>query len=112
MDVSDELRLSFAARQSDGMNEFDGDSDFDGFVEDQDKVSEFRNSTMRVQGDYVSVDGRFQHKLVIAQSNNDNEAFDAGRAWVITLHQAKINISISVRVFGMILTACVSAGGA
>ncbi len=76
--VSDELRLSFAARQSDGMNEFDGDSDFDGFVEDQDKVSEFRNSTMRVQGDYVSVDGRFQHKLVIAQSNNDNEAFDAG----------------------------------
>jgi vitamin B12 transporter len=76
--VSDELRLSFAARQSDGMNEFDGDSDFDGFVEDQDKVSEFRNSTMRVQGDYVSADGRFQHKLVIAQSNNDNEAFDAG----------------------------------
>ena len=76
--VSDELRLSFAARQSDGMNEFDGDSDFDGFVEDQDKVSEFRNSTMRVQGDYVSADGRFQHKLVIAQSNNDNEAFDTG----------------------------------
>ena len=76
--VSDELRLSFAARQSDGMNEFDGDSDFDGFVEDQDKVSEFRNSTMRVQGDYVSADGRFQHKLVIAQSNNDNEAFDSG----------------------------------
>ena len=76
--VSDELRLSFAARQSDGMNEFDGDSDFDGLVDDQDKVSEFRNSTMRVQGDYVSADGRFQHKLVIAQSNNDNEAFDAG----------------------------------
>jgi vitamin B12 transporter len=76
--VNDELRLSFAGRQSDGMNEFDADSDFDGMVDDQDKVSEFRNSTMRVQGDYVSADGRFQHKLVIAQSNNDNEAFDAG----------------------------------
>ena len=76
--VNDELRLSFAGRQSDGMNEFDADSDFDGVVDDQDKVSEFRNSTMRVQGDYVSADGRFQHKLVIAQSNNDNEAFDAG----------------------------------
>ena len=75
--VSDELRLSFAARQSDGMNEFDADSGSDGVV-DQDKVSEFRNSTMRVQGDYVSADGRFQHKLVIAQSKNDNEAFDAG----------------------------------
>ena len=76
--VNDELRLSFAGRQSDGMNEFDADSDFDGVVDDQDKVSEFRNSTMRIQGDYVSADGRFQHKLVIAQSNNDNEAFDAG----------------------------------
>ena len=75
--VSDELRLSFAARQSDGMNEFDANSGSDGDV-DQDKVSEFRNSTMRVQGDYVSADGRFQHKLVIAQSKNDNEAFDAG----------------------------------
>ena len=74
--VSDELRFSFAARQSDGMNEFDADNDFDGFVEDQDKVSEFRNTSMRVQGDYASADGRFQHKLVIAQSSNDNEAFD------------------------------------
>lgn len=76
--VSDELRLSVAARQSDGMNEFDADGDFDGLVDDQEKVSEFRNSTMRIQGDYVSADGRFQHKLVIAQSNNDNEAFDTG----------------------------------
>jgi len=31
---------------------------------------------MRVQGNYMSADGRFQHKLVIAQSSNDNEAFD------------------------------------
>ena len=76
--VNDELRLSFVARQSDGMNEFDSDMDFDGVVDDQDMVSEFRNSTMRVQGDYVSADGRFQQKLVIAQSNNDNEAFDTG----------------------------------
>ena len=49
--VSDELRLSVAARQSDGMNEFDADGDFDGLVDDQEKVSEFRNSTMRIQGD-------------------------------------------------------------
>ena len=73
--VSDALRLSFAARQSDGMNQFDADNDFDGFVEDQDRVSEFRNRTMRVQGDYVSVDGSWQHKLLIAQSDNENEAF-------------------------------------
>ena len=76
--VSEELHVSFAARQSDGFNEFDADSDFDGFVEDQDRVSEFRNSTMRVQGDYASANGRWQHKLVIAQSSNDNEAFADG----------------------------------
>ena len=76
--VSEELSVSFAARQSDGFNEFDADSDFDGFVEDQDRVSEFRNSTMRVQGDYASANGRWQHKLVIAQSSNDNEAFADG----------------------------------
>ena len=76
--VSEELNVSFAARHSDGFNEFDADSDFDGFVEDQDRVSEFRNSTMRVQGAYASANGRWQHKLVIAQSSNDNEAFADG----------------------------------
>ena len=78
LQVSDELRISLAARHSDGMNEFDADNDFDGFVEDQDRVSEFRNSTMRLQGDYNSADGRWQHSLMVAQSNNDNEAFADG----------------------------------
>lgn len=73
--LSDELKLSFAARQTDGMNEFDADGDYDGFVEDQNRVSEFRNSTMGLTADYVSADGLWQHKLVIAQSKNDNEAF-------------------------------------
>ena len=73
--VSDELRLSFAARQTEGMNEYDADNDFDGFPEDQNKVSEFCNSTTRVKADYASADGRFQHKLVIAQSENNNSAF-------------------------------------
>ena len=73
--VNDELKLSFAARQADGMNEFDSDGDYDGFVEDQNRVSEFRNSTMGLTADYVSANGLWQHKLVIAQSNNDNEAF-------------------------------------
>ena len=73
--ASEQLKFSFSARQSDGMNEFDADNDFDGFVEDQDRVSEFRNSTMGVQADYASPDGRWQHKVLIAQSKNDNEAF-------------------------------------
>lgn len=78
LQVSAAFRLSVAARHSEGMNEFDADSDFDGFVEDQDRVSEFRNSTMRLQADYLSADGRWQHKLVIAESSNDNEAFADG----------------------------------
>jgi vitamin B12 transporter len=78
LQVSEAFRLSVAARHSEGMNEFDADSDFDGFVEDQDRVSEFRNSTMRLQADYLSADGRWQHKLVIAESSNDNEAFADG----------------------------------
>ena len=78
LQLSEAFRLSVAARHSEGMNEFDADSDFDGFVEDQDRVSEFRNSTMRLQADYLSADGRWQHKLVIAESSNDNEAFADG----------------------------------
>ena len=76
--ASESLTLSLSARQSDGMNEFDSDEDFDGFVEDQDRVSEFRNSTVGLQANYASVDGRWQHKLLVAQSKHDNEAFADG----------------------------------
>jgi len=84
LQLSEQLRISVAARHSDGMNEFDADNDFDGFVEDQDRVSEFRNTTMRLQGDYSSADGRWQHKLMVAQSNNDNEAFADGTLGNVT----------------------------
>ena len=84
LQLSEQLRISVAARHSDGMNEFDADNDFDGFVEDQDRISEFRNSTMRLQGDYGSADGRWQHKLMVAQSNNDNEAFADGTLGNVT----------------------------
>jgi vitamin B12 transporter len=73
--VSDQLRLSVSARHTEGMNEFDADGDFDGFVEDQNKVSEFCNSTTGLKAGFTSADGRFQHKLVIAQSENNNAAF-------------------------------------
>jgi len=76
--VNDELRLSFTARQSDGMSEFDSDSDFDNIVDDQDKVSEFRNTTSGLQADYQSVDGYWQHKWLVAQSDNNNENFTNG----------------------------------
>ena len=73
--LSDQMDISFAARESDGMNQFDADNDFDGLIEDQDRVSEFENSTMRIQGDYSSKDGTWQHKVLISQSKSDNNAF-------------------------------------
>ncbi|XXK45211.1 TonB-dependent receptor plug domain-containing protein [Porticoccaceae bacterium nBUS_17] len=73
--LSDQMDISFAARESDGMNQFDADNDFDGLIEDQDRVSEFENSTMRFQGDYSSKDGTWQHKILISQSKSDNAAF-------------------------------------
>ena len=73
--LSDQMDISFAARQSDGMNQFDADNDFDGLIEDQDRVSEFENSTMRFQGDYSSKDSTWQHKVLISQSKSDNTAF-------------------------------------
>jgi len=73
--LSDQIDISFAARESDGMNQFDADNDFDGLIEDQDRVSEFENSTMRFQGDYSSKDGTWQHKVLISQSKSDNNAF-------------------------------------
>jgi vitamin B12 transporter len=60
------------------MNEFDADGDWDGLVEDRDRVSEFRNSTVGLQANYASVDGRWQHKLLLAKSKHDNEAFADG----------------------------------
>lgn len=76
--ATESLTLSLSARQSDGMNEFDADQDFDGFVEDQDRVSEFRHSTVGLQANYVSADGRWQHRVQLAQSKHDNEAFADG----------------------------------
>jgi vitamin B12 transporter len=76
--MNDQMTLSFAARESDGMNQFDADNDFDGIIEDQDRMSEFENSTMRLQGDYSSRDGAWQHKILISRAESDNTAFADG----------------------------------
>lgn len=73
--VNENLRLSTAGSYIHGMSEFDSDDDFDGLVEDQNKVSEFCNSTFRTQVDYQSSDGRYQHKLVYARAENINESY-------------------------------------
>ena len=70
------LRFSFSARQSDGMNEYDADEDFDGLVDDQDNKSVFKNTAFGLKADYASKNGKWQHQLLLSQSKNDNKDFD------------------------------------
>lgn len=76
--MSDQFNMSLAARQSDGTNQFDADADFDGIVEDQDRQSDFKNTTLRLEGNYSSADGNWQHKVAISRAENDNTAFADG----------------------------------
>jgi len=76
--MSDQFNMLLAARQSDGTNQFDADADFDGIVEDQDRQSDFKNTTLRLEGNYSSADGNWQHKVAISRAKNDNTAFADG----------------------------------
>lgn len=76
LNVNNQLRFDFSARQSDGMNEYDADVNFDGLVDDQDNKSEFQNSAFGLKADYVSINNEWQHQLLISQSENDNEDFN------------------------------------
>lgn len=76
--MSDQFNMLLAARQSDGTNQFDADADFDGIVEDQDRQSDFKNTTLRLEGNYSSADGNWQHKVAISRAKNDNTAFAGG----------------------------------
>ena len=82
--ASDQLRLTFAARQSDGMNEYDADSDFDSLIDDQDNVSKFRSATMQLKADYSSFNGHWQHQLSMAQSTNKNAEFNQRTPGTVT----------------------------
>ena len=74
--VSNQLNLTFAARQSDGINEYDADINFDSLIDDQDGLSKFHTTTKRFKADYSSLDGHWQHQLSIARSTNKNAEFN------------------------------------
>jgi vitamin B12 transporter len=74
--VSNQLNLTLAARQSDGINEIDADINFDSLIDDQDDLSKFLSSTKRLKADYSSLDGHWQHQLSIARSTNENAEFN------------------------------------
>ena len=74
--LSNQLNLTFAARQSDGINEYDADINFDSLIDDQDGLSKFHTTTKRFKADYSSLDGHWQHQLSIARSTNKNAEFN------------------------------------
>ncbi len=76
--INEQVRFSFSARESDGMNQYDADNDYDGLVEDQDRQSNFYSSNARLKVDYSSLDGLWRHKLSISRSTNDSSAFVDG----------------------------------
>tara|TARA_S200000501_G_scaffold357520_2_gene381272 strand:- start:487 stop:2391 length:1905 start_codon:yes stop_codon:yes gene_type:complete len=76
--INEKLGVSLSARESDGMNQYDADNDYDGLVEDRDRHSDFDNSTRRLQIDYSPFDGSWRHKFLISRSTNDSAAFADG----------------------------------
>jgi vitamin B12 transporter len=76
--INEKLKTSFSARRSDGMNEYDSDVDFDGLVDDQDKVTKFENSIIGLKVDYLDPEKKWQHHASFAQSTNDNKDFQDG----------------------------------
>ncbi|MEL0207370.1 MAG: TonB-dependent receptor [Gammaproteobacteria bacterium] len=75
LSINNKIQTSFSLRQSDGMNEYDSDVDFDGLIDDQEKVAKFKNTTLGFKTVYLSSDNRRQHQVSYSQSNNDNEDF-------------------------------------
>lgn len=76
--INEKLKTSFSARRSDGMNQYDSDVNFDGLVDDQDNVAEFKNTTMGLKLDYSNPDKKWHHHASFAQSTNDNKDFQDG----------------------------------
>jgi vitamin B12 transporter len=71
--ISDQWRLSFSTRQTDGMTEFD-----DNFRPFDDLSNKFNQASSRLQADYNSVDGLWNHKVSVAQSDFENDNFYHG----------------------------------
>lgn len=80
LDASDELRLTLSVAQSEGMNEYDdeyatkigevGHSAFNDRLH-----SDFDRLSFRLNAQYVSADGKWNHKVSMSESRFDNSDF-------------------------------------
>ena len=82
--INKKLKTSFTTRRSNGMNGYDSDVDFDGLVDDQDKVTKFENSITGLKVDYLDPEKKWQHHASFAQSTNDNKDLQDGLLGTLT----------------------------
>ena len=82
--INERFKTEFTLRRTDGMNEYDSDSDFDGLIEDQDKVAKFENTIIGFKTDYSTADSIRQYQLSISQSKNENKDFNEGTLGTLT----------------------------
>ena len=82
--INKKLKTSFSTRRSNGMNGYDSDVDFDGLVDDQDKVTKFENSITGLKVDYLDPEKKWQHHASFAQSTNDNKDLQDGLLGTLT----------------------------
>lgn len=82
--INKKLKTSFSTRRSNGMNGYDSDVDFDGLVDDQDKVTKFENSITGLKVDYLDPEKKWQHHASFAQSTNDNKDLQDGFLGTLT----------------------------
>ncbi|MDB3926436.1 TonB-dependent receptor, partial [Porticoccaceae bacterium] len=84
LELNEQLDVTLSARQSEGFIESDSDNDWDGFVEDQDQVSDFKNETRGIQANYISADKQWQHRLKLSNTSNYNQAYAESVAGMMT----------------------------
>src|SRR6056300_180059 len=75
LNFTENLGATFSARRSDGMNEYDSDIDFDGLVDDQNKLTKFENTIMGLKVNYLNLDKTWQYHVAISESKSNNKDF-------------------------------------
>ena len=93
VDASDELRLTFSLARSDGMSEYDdayaskigqaGHHEFNDLLH-----SDFDRLSSRLSGQYISVDGNWNHKFSLSEARFDNKDFKYSSAGLIVANGA------------------------
>ena len=78
--VGQNLSLSLVARDQKSTNQFDADADFDGLIEDRDRETDSKGTTIGLTIKYNSSNDRWRHRLTLSNAEFDNTNFSDGRS--------------------------------